>query len=255
MPTKDGFDPAEPLPQFLVARAEQDMRGSENDPGGAAATSPVFKASALIAAVAATGLTVLAIGNPAALLAGMSAPHVGDSSSLPTPTAAAAPASIASTADAQAVPPTTNHAPARADIAASDPAGNGQAEEGESSEALFRQFQAWAAEQAAQAQRGPAQPVQDAPAQVVQPASAATNGPAPAAENVRVPSQRAQKRRQVRAAHNARAEMRTQNLQKQVRPAQGARAERPLMQDARAQDPSVQDAEAPTFLSIFGLRN
>lgn len=257
MPTKDGCDPADPLPQFLTARAEQGMQGRENDLDGAVATSRAFKAGILIVAVTATGLAVLAMGNPAALFARVSALLVGDSSPPSAPTtqsAADAPALIASTADAQAVPPTTNDAPARAEIAVSQPAG--RAEESESSfEALFRQFQAWAAEQDAQAQGEPAQPDQAVPAKVVQPASAATNVPAPVAEDVRAPQRLVQKRRQVRAARNARAEMRTQSPRRQVQRAPSARAERPPVQDARVQDASAQNAEAPAFLSIFGLRN
>ncbi|MGQ0681836.1 hypothetical protein [Bradyrhizobium sp.] len=257
MPTKDGFDPAEPLPQFLAARAEQGMQGSENDFDGTVTTSRVFKAGILIAAVTATGLAVLAMGNPASIFADESASLVGDSSppSAPTTQSAADPP-VASTADAQAVPPNTNDAPARAEIAVTEPAGKDQAEKSESSsESLFRQFQVWAAEQDAQAQGGPAQPDQAVPEKIVQPVPAATNVPAPVAENVRAPQRLVQKRRQVRAVSNARAEMRTQSLRKQVQRAPSARAERPPVQDARAQDASAQNAQTPSFLPFFGLRN
>jgi hypothetical protein len=251
MPTKDGFDPAHPLPPFLADQAEQ---GIGNALDGAAPksrifTSRIFKASILIAAATAIGIAVLAAGDPVALLAWGSASLIGNSSSQSTPTiqsAADAPALIPSTTDAQVLPPTTKDAPTRDEIAASEPAGKDQTENsGLPSETLFRQFQAWAAEQETQARGEPVQPVQDAPAQVVQ------NVPAPAAENIRV--RPVQKRRQARAVQNARAEMRTQNVRKQVRRAERARAERPPVQDARAQDTSVQDAQGLPFL--FGLRN
>jgi len=250
MPTKDSFDPTHPLPQFLADQAEQ---GIGDAPDGAGAASRAFRASILIAAAAATGIAVLAMGNPVGLLAEMSASLIGNSRPQSTPeiqSAADAPALVPSTADAQALPPTTNDAPARVEIAASEPAGQDRTEKTESpSETLFGQFQAWAAARDAQAQGGPVQPVQDAPAQIVQ------NAPVPAAKNVRVPYPQVQKRRQVRAVQNARAEERTENPRRQVRRAQSPRAERPPVLDARAQDQSVQNAQAPSFLPSFGQRN
>jgi hypothetical protein len=252
MPTKAGFDPTHPLPQFLADRAEQ---GIGNAADGAVPASRAFKASILIATVTAAGIAVLAMGNPVGLLAEMSASLVGNSTPQSTPaiqSAADAPALVASAADAQDLPPTTNEAPARAEIAASEPTGQDQTEKSEPpSETLFRQFQAWAAQQDSQAPGRPVQPVQDAAAQIVQ------NVPAPAANNIRVPYRYVQKRRQVRAVvRNARAEARTQNLRRQVPRAQGARAERPApIQDARAQDQSAQNAQGLSFLPIFGQRN
>jgi hypothetical protein len=251
MPTKDGFDPAHALPRFLAAQAEQDT-GHALD--RAAPASRTFKASILIAAAAAAiGIAVLAAGDPMALLAEGSAWLVGNSPSQPTPTiqsATDAPALALSAADAEPLPPIAKDALTRDDVVASEPAAKDQAENSESaSDALFRQFQAWAAEQEAQQPRGePVPSVQSAPAQVVQ------DAPAPAAANVRAPHRLVQKRRQVRAVRDARAEVRTQNLRKQVRRVQGERAERPPV-DARAQDQSAQNTEAPSFLSTFGLRN
>lgn len=251
MPMKAGFDPNHPLPQFLADPAEQ---GIGNATDGAVPTSRAFKASILIATATATGIAVLAMGNPVGLLAEMSASLVGNSTPQPTPviqSAADAPALVAPANDAQDLPPTTNEAPTRNEIAASEPVGKDQSEKSEPpSETLFRQFQAWAADQDAQANGGSVQPVQDAPAQLVQ------NDPAPAAKNIRVPYRQVQKRRQVRAAvRNARAEVRAQNLRRQIPRAQDARAERPPIQDVRAQDQSLQNAQQPSFLSIFGQRN
>jgi len=248
MPTKDGFDPTHPLPRFLADQAEQ---GIGNAPDRAVATSRVFKASILIAAATATGIAVLAVGNPVALLAEMSASLVGNSSPQSTPAIqSAADAPAPSNAVARALPPTTTDAPTRDEIIASEPAGKEQAERSEPpSETLFGLFQAWAAEQDAQARGGPVQPVQNPLPNVVQ------NVPAPAAENDQTPHRLVQKRRQVRAARNARAEVRTQNFRKQIGGTPSARAQRPPVQDARAQDPSGQNVQAPSLLPILGPRN
>ena len=252
MQTQDGFDPIHPLPQFLADPAERGIRNASN---GAVATSRALRAGILIAAATATGFAVLAMGNPMGLLAEMSASLVGNSTPQPRPeiqSAADAPALVTPAADAQASPPTTNDAPARAEIAVSEPAGQAQTEKTEpSSETLFGQFQAWAAEQDAQARGVPAQPVQDTPVQI----QIMQNAAAPAAKNVRVPYPQGQKRRQVRTVQNARAEVRAQNPRRQVRRAQSPRAEREPIQDARAQDQSVQNAQAPSFLPFFGQRN
>ncbi|MGV7214784.1 hypothetical protein, partial [Bradyrhizobium sp. UFLA05-112] len=147
-------------------------------------------------------------------------------------------------ADAQALPPTAKDAPSRDEITAASEAtrqrqtGNSEL----SSETLFRQFQAWAAKQDAQAQVRPVKPVQDAPAQV--------------AENARAPLRSRQTHQHVRPVHHARTEIpAVQNPQKKIRREQTARAQVPPAQDARAQDQSVQNAQAPSYLQIFGLRN
>jgi hypothetical protein len=252
MPTKDGFDPAHPLPRFLADQAEQ---GIGNALDQVAPTSRVFKASILIAAATAIGIAVLAAGDPAALLAWGSATLVGNSSqSTPTiQSAADAPALIPSTTDAQVLPPATTDAPTRDEIAASEPAGKDQTENRELPSETLRQFQAWAAEREAQARGEPVQPVQDAPAQGVQDVAVQDVPTKNVAEKVRVPNRLAQKRRQVRSVRNARAEMRTQNFRKQVRRGESARAERPPLQHARAQDTSVQNA--PPLPFYFGLGN
>src|SRR5215510_10368661 len=111
MPAKDGFDPTHPLPQFLADRAEQAIG---NAPDGAVSTSRAVKASILIATATATGIAVLALGNPVGLLAEMSASLVGNSTPQPTPviqSAVDAPALVATATDAQDLPPTTNEAP------------------------------------------------------------------------------------------------------------------------------------------------
>jgi hypothetical protein len=191
MPTEDGFDLTHPLPQFP---ADQDQQGIENAPDEGVATSRVSKASILIAAGTATGIAVLAMGNPVALLAEVSAALVGNSSPQSTPVIqSAADAPVPSDAVTRALPLTTGDAPTRDENIASEPAAKDQAQRSEPpSEALFMQFQAWAAEQDAQARGGPVQPGQNPLANVEK------DVPAPAAENVQTPHRLVQKRRQIR---------------------------------------------------------
>ena len=213
----------------------------------------------------AIGIAVLWVENPVNLLADVTASLV-DNLGLQPGTDQSTP-TIQSTADAQALPPTEKDTPSRDEIAAAEPAAQDQPEKSEPPpEALFRQFQAWAAEKDAQAHAGPVQPVQDAPAKVVQNAPGVADiVPAQGAENARPPLRIMQEPRRVRRVHNARAEMRVQNPRKKVRRAQNARVRLAPSQDARAQDARaeaaraqnqpVQNAEAPSFLQTFGMRN
>src|SRR5262249_10037457 len=130
-----------------------------------------------------------------------------------------APALIQSAADAQALPP--KDAPPGDEIAASEPASKDQAEQSEpSSEVLFRHFQAWVAEQYAQANVGPAQPTQGATSHRLM-----------------------QKHRHVLPIRDARAEMRTQNFRNKAQRTQSARRERQPVEDARAQSHPGQDPQ------------
>ncbi len=247
MPTKDGFNPDHPL--FLADEPEQQGIGKAWD-RVAVISSRVLKASILVATATAIGIAILSMGNPGTLVAYITASLV-DKSALQPSTDQSTP-TIQSSADAQVLPPPAKDAPTRDEIAAaSESASQSQTENSEpSSEALFRQFQAWAAEKDAQAQVGPVQHVQDATAQVVQ------NAPAQVAENARAPLRPMQKHRHVRPVHSARAEIRpVHNPRKKVRREQNARVQVPPAQDAPAQDQSVQNAQAPSFLQTFGSRN
>jgi hypothetical protein len=231
MPTMDGFDPDDTLPLFLADEHEQQGIGTAWDK--AVILSRVLKAGILVAMVTAIGIAILSVGNPVTLFADITASVVDKSAPQPGPDQSTE--TIQSTADAQALPPIEKDAPGRVEIAAaSEPAGQNQVENSEPShEDLFRQFQAWAAEKDAQAQLGPAQPVEDTPAKV--------------AGNARASRRVVQKHRYVRAVHNARAE---------IRPAQ-----KPLKRVQReaevppAQDQSTQNSQAVPFLQIFGWRN
>ena len=262
MPMKDDYDPTDPLPRFLTERAELDTGNAPDD--AAVPASRAFKASMLAAAAGAGVIAVLALGNPMALFAEGSGSLIGNSSPQPAePIQAAidAPPSVPFTPDAQAT--ATQDAPPGSETAAAGPAGSDRAENVEpASDTLFAQFQAWAAEQDAQARSAPVQPVEDAqvrsePVQPIDdgPARVEQITPAPAEENVRSRHRLMQKHRHFRAIRDARAEMRAQNHRTQVRRARSARAERPLIQDAQAQEQSAQNAQGPSWLPIFGLRN
>src|SRR5262249_37738623 len=128
-----------------------------------------------------------------------------------------------------------NDAPTRdIEIAvASESDSQSQMEKSESSsEALFKQFQAWAVDRNAQEQVGLVQSIQNASARV--------------AENSR-------SHRHARPIHSARAETRpVQNPRKKMRREQNARM--PSAQYARAQEQPVQNAPAPSFLETMGRR-
>jgi hypothetical protein len=236
MPTKDGFNPDYPWPLSADEPEQQDI-GKAWD--RAVISSRVLWASILVATATAIGIAVLSVGNPATLFADVTASLV-DKSAPPPGTDQSTP-TIQSTADAQALPPTAKDAPTRDEIAAApEPAGQSQTENNEpSSEALFRQFQVWVAEEGTRAE---VKPVQAAPA--------------PVAENAPAPVRPMQKHRRARSVQNARAEIRhVRKPRANVPREQNAQAQVPPVTDARARDQSVQNAPAPSLLQSFGWRN
>lgn len=275
MPMKDDFSPDNLLPVFLSERADklgQSATGIALD--RTAIWSRVLKTSILV--VTAAVIAFLLVENPVAFFANITASLVDISAFRPgtdqsTPT-------IQSTADAQpslpiardappvdpsanpeaaapsddktALQPPTPAAPTATDApkhnetaAASEPTDRSQTGNRQpSAEALFKEFQAWVAEQYPRAQVGPMRPPQDAPAQV--------------AQDARPQVRHLKKHRQVRPVQNARTEIRPErDPRANVRREQNARAQVPPVQDARAQDQSVQNAPAPSFLQSLGLRN
>ena len=159
-------------------------------------------------------------------------------------------------------------APDRQDVAAADPAGSDQnkdqAQTSEpSSDALFKQFQAWLVQQDTQAK--PDQPDQvkaePAPPVIAAPAPIMQETPAQAADDVPVAHPPIPKRRHVPAVHDAQVDPRAPNARKPAPRTQEAHAARPPgrpVQDARAQEPQPpqpQPTQAPSFLPIFGGRN
>jgi hypothetical protein len=254
MATNDGFPPDDRVPFFLSEHAEQT---EQPDIGKvwdrAAISSRILKASILGVTATAIGIAILLMGDPVALVENVTATWV-EKPALQPDAAPTAPAiqSIASTAGTQDLPPTTSaapasaapasDAPARDEIAAAvEPADQSQAEIGQPlTEALFKQFQAWADEQDTRAQVEPKQPVQAAPVRVAQDAPAQVRP--------------VKKHRRVRSVQNARAEIRPQqNHRARVRQEQGVQA-LPVA-DPRGPDPSVQNAQTPSLLQSLGLRN
>jgi hypothetical protein len=257
MPINEGFHLAHPLPLAPDVPIEQQETANARD--GAVASSRVLKLSALIATVAAIAIAVAALSprdtvtpdvDVTASLAGNSKLQPDADQLAPeTQSTAGATALVQPAADPQVAPPAAKDVSAREEVAASEPAGKDQAEtSAPASETLFRQFQAWAAEQDVQPNYRPL--VQEVPA----PAENKVAGNAPA------PNRLVQKRRYVRPIQNARAEARPENVRKKkVRRAPVARAARPPVEEARtqgqAQSQSVQDAQASSFLPAFGPHN
>ena len=253
MAKKDGFPPDDRFPFFLSEHAEET---GQPDIGKAwdraAISSRILKTSILVVTATAIGIAILSVGNPVALVANVTASWV-DKPAL-QPGTDPSTSTIQSVAGTQDLPPTTRDAPTRDEIAAAvEPADQSQTEIGQPpSEALLKQFEAWAAEEDKRAQVVPVQPVQDAPVQVAQDAPAQVRP--------------VKKHRRVRAVQNARAEVRPQrNPRAKVREEQNARAPVPLVPDARAQVPPVPDARAqgqpvqnaqtPWLLQSLGWRN
>jgi hypothetical protein len=104
-------------------------------------------------------------------------------------------------------------------------------------EAVFKQFQAWAAEEDAQAQVRPVQPVQDAQPQVQDDQAQVVNA-----------------RAEVRPVKNARAHVRSKhNARAKVRSLKNARAQMWREQNAPVRVEPVQNAEPPWLLQRLGL--
>jgi hypothetical protein len=136
MATKDGFPPEDPIPPFPSDHAEEaEQPGIGKAWDRAVISSRILEKSMLVVTAATTIFAILSVGNPTVLFED-------------------AMASVESTAGAQALPPTATDAPTRDEIAAAfKTAYQSQTEiDQPTAEALFKQFQAWAAEQDARAQ-------------------------------------------------------------------------------------------------------
>jgi hypothetical protein len=234
MSATDGFEPDDdPLPLFLVDKPEEQGIGEHRRI--AVFSSRTLKASALVAAATFIGVPILSAGNPVLLLAALTASQA-DKPSLQPATGESTP-TIQSAYIAETLPATANGGPTRDEIAAAfTSAHQSQLEqENREHEALFREFQAWAADKDAQAEVEIEQSVQNAPVAVVR------DAPAPLRPS----------KKNLRRVRSARAEIRSvRHHGKQVRREQNRPA-----QDSRAQDQTVQNAQAPWLLQIFGWRD
>jgi hypothetical protein len=175
---KDRFPPNDPIPLFLSGPDEEtELSGVRK-----VVSSEVFRKAALVFAAVAIVFAVVSVGN-AILFASVTASQVsppapGDGSGHSTP-------AIQSTASAEAVPGSQLGDELAAVIKS---ALENKAEVGRArAEALFNQFQAWAAEEDAQALPGPQRPVEDVRTDIVQ------SPPLP-------------KRRPIQIAHTARSQ-------------------------------------------------
>ena len=207
MATKDDFPLDDPLPLFLSNHAEE----PEQQPG----IGKAWDRAVLVVTAAAIVFAALLVGNPLAIFANStaslvatSAPQDGTTQSMPV---------IQSTADAQAL--TASEVPTGDEIAAAFKT----AYQSQTTEALFTQFQAWAAKEDARAQVRPVQPVQDAQAQVEQSARAQVQS---VQKHRHIRHARAEKNARAKLAKNARAHVRReQNARAQDRPVQSAQAQ------------------------------
>jgi hypothetical protein len=257
MAKKDDFPPDD-RPLFLSELAEETEQPDIGKAWDIATiSSRILKMSIVAVTVTAIGIAILSTGNPVALVANVTDWWV-DKSAL-QPGADPSPSTLQSVAGTQDLPTTTTDAPARDEIAAAvepadqsvaaveqsaaavEPSEQSQAEVGKPlTEALFKQFQAWAAAEETRARVEPAQPVQAAPARMAQEAPAQVRP--------------TKKHRRARSVQNARAEIRPQrNHRARVREEQDAQV--PPVADPRAQDQSVQNPQTPSFLQSLGLRN
>jgi hypothetical protein len=193
----------------------------------AAISSRILKTSILVVTAAAIVFAIRLAGNPLVLfmnapasLVATSAPQDGADQSMPIGQ---------STADAQALPPTASEAPrgdesaAASNTAYQSPTENPQP----AADGLFKEYQAWAAEEDARTQVRPVQkqvrPVQNA-------------------------------RAEVRPARNARAKV-VKNARAQVRHEQNVRVGVRPVQNTQAQVQPVQNAQPPGLLQSLGLKD
>jgi hypothetical protein len=205
-----------------------------SDIWGRITMSYLFKACILVGA--AIVIAASSVPNPAHVFANLSAlfadltasladnlrrqPHTDQSTQITQSTSDAQ-----SIADVQASPPAAAEASTPNVIATSQSADQTEAEP-QSNDALFRQFQTWAAAQT----DAPAQAAKDASAKVVQ------DAPARFAENDRAPVRLTQKHRYVRpVVRNVRSELPTRSPLKPAQPVQNARAQVPPSLSAEPQ--------------------
>ena len=192
-------------------------------------SSRLLKASVLVAAATFIGLPILSPGNPMPLLAALTASQA-DEPTLQPATDESKP-TVQSADVAEALPPIAEE-PTRDEIAAAFRSSHQSQLEKENREheALFREFQAWVAENDAKAQ---VRVQQDAPAVV--------------AENA--PTSLRPMKKNLRKVGSARAEIPAmRHPRKQVRREQN----RPT-QVSTSQDQTVQNPQPRSFLQILGL--
>ena len=258
MRTKDGYSSDQTLPSFLLEQTGKSGIGKASDL--AVFPSRVRRATILVTSALVLGVATLSVGHPIALLADLTA-SFGDKSALqPGTDQSASTIQVSADAEVTGTPATssiTKNQPAGGEITAPEVTSEDQPKAIDApTDALFRQFQAWAAEQDAQPIE-PAQPVQDATVQPVKEAAsqpAQDDPPAKTAEEGRTPLRLPTKHRHTPASRNARAEMPKETPRNGVHRPQRERVAPPRAVMAR--DQVVQNAEPRSYLpGFFGSRD
>jgi hypothetical protein len=234
------------IPLFLsdhTEEPEQPVIGKAWD----SISSRILKTSILVVTAAAIVFAIRLVGNPLVLftnttasLVATSAPQDGADQSMPIGQSAVG---------VQALSPTAREAPTGAEIAAAfNTAYQRQTENPQPpAEAVFKQFQAWAADEDAQVR--PVQPVQDAQPQVQDDQARLVNARAEVQ-----PEKNA--RAHVRSEHNARAKVRhLKNARARMRREQNALAQVRPVQNTQAQVQPVQNAQPTWLLQSLGGHN
>ena len=157
---KDRFSPNDPIPLFLSGPdKETELSGVRK-----VVSSEVIRKAALVFAAVAIVLAVVSVGK-AILFASVTASQV----SPPAPRNGRSTPAIQSTASAETVPASqSGDELAAAFRSALENRAEADRADRARAEALFNQFQAWAAQEDAQALPGAQQPVQDVRAEIVQ---------------------------------------------------------------------------------------
>jgi hypothetical protein len=254
MAINDDFRP-DRSPLFLSEHTDDaEQRDIGKALNQATISSRILKTSISALTATAIAIAILSMADPFELLGNVTALWTEKSSVQPaTDPSTSTTQSVASTQD---LPPASD-APARDEIAAAvEPADQGQAQAGQSqaeaaqsqaeigqpvTEELFKQFQAWAAEEDARPKAEPARPVQAAPVQAVQ--------------DVPAQVQPTKKHRRARSVQNARAEIRPhRNHRARVREEPNVPLPIAPVPDPRAQEQAMQNAQTPWLLQSLGLR-
>jgi hypothetical protein len=255
MAINDDFRP-DRSPLFLSEHADSaEQRDIGKALNQATISSRVLKTSVSALTATAIAIAVLSMADPVELVGNVTALWADKSAVQPAADPSAS--TTQSVASTQGLPP-ANDAPAREQIvAAAEPAdqsppqaGQSQADVGQSqaetsqpvTEELFKQFQAWAAEEEARPKAEPVRPAQVAPVQAAQDAPAQV--------------QPTKRHRRARSVQNARAEIRPHRSHRaRVREEQSAPVPIAPVPDPRAQEQALQNSQPPGFLQSLGFRN
>lgn len=214
-----------PIPLFLSQQSEQPAIGTARDRAGI--TSRTLRTSILFVTAVAIVFVVLLFGDPLALFTSAMASLISPSPQIGTRQSGS---TIQSTASAQALLPTAG-VPQSNEIDGAVKTDYQRQPEISRSQAgaLFKQFQAWAAEQDARATVRPLATVQEAKERDVQ----------------RRAQDQPTKPRRARPMHDAWADVRPGERHRQIRSERTARAHIRPKENARVQDQSSHEATWP----------